>query len=503
MEETTTSIFYHPLMGKQPPSIENLRIRCEGMKELKILEDACKLAAYRQYRETVLLEAYDAYHREPFHGYCLRKPKKRPFALTETDLLRALLANEPHLIKKTFLNEIQVVIKGFDQDVYYWQHIIKNFDLQTLPLNLDLRWGRRWALALMRVPEKIISMETWAGSVVDAVITAARGWDMDYMKGFITKKECELRVRYSLNKTLKWKLPCIPAAYYNRENLLSAIEERTKEGPGILLVGKRGSGLFSLMKTFAYRLIYDMSDHPLRDYSAVVYAGTFSHISSIECIEEAREFPCLYGSTCDITEEEVGSTCGFCSPEHQLSERAENTDRILRLLSETSRTSQCCLMMLTVDPEELDTLLEAVPATKNFSQIHVPPLEDPDLLPILLAKLPYLVDNLTDNCDLNLLVRIVYQLAIAHPDKLSAYEIGRLLLNPPDPDACDLGLLSPYVKTKFSHVYLKRYYQGVKSSKKYGWFCDRFIGSQDNLTQLIEGEKVLKEMCAAVYRDLG
>ena len=66
MKDTTTNIFYHLLLGKQPPVVEDLRIRCEGTRELKILEDACKLAAYRHYRETVLIEAHKAYYREPF-----------------------------------------------------------------------------------------------------------------------------------------------------------------------------------------------------------------------------------------------------------------------------------------------------------------------------------------------------------------------------------------------------------------------------------------------------
>ena len=65
MEDRTTNIFYHLLMGKQPPAIDDIRIRCEGMRELKILDDACKLAAYRHYRETVLIEA----HVEIFAGF--------------------------------------------------------------------------------------------------------------------------------------------------------------------------------------------------------------------------------------------------------------------------------------------------------------------------------------------------------------------------------------------------------------------------------------------------
>jgi len=99
MDDTTTNIFYHPLMGKRPPAVEDLRIRCEGTQELKILEDTCKLAAYRHYRETVLIEAHEAYYREPFYDCRTRQPEKRPFALGETDLLRALLANEPQLIR--------------------------------------------------------------------------------------------------------------------------------------------------------------------------------------------------------------------------------------------------------------------------------------------------------------------------------------------------------------------------------------------------------------------
>ena len=495
MKDTTTNIFYHLLMGKQPPAVEDLRIRCEGMRELKILEDACKLAAYRHYRETVLIEAHDAYHREPFYDCRTRRPRKRPFALGETDLLRALLANEPQLVRETFLSNITDITTHLDKEIHYWQDIVKNFDPQVVPTALDLRWGRRWALALINRPEKIISTEGWAGSVVDAVVDAARIWDMHYMEGIISKSEAEANVRSTLNKTLKWELRYVPAAYYNPTNLLAEMEDRTKEGPGILIVGKRGSGLFSLMMTFVYRLLYDTSYHRLKDYS-VVYAGPFSHIPSIEFIEQERDYPSLYGFAYDLTEVEGGPAWSFCSPKHQLSERAGNTVRILRLLSEKAITSRDHFMILTVDSDELITILETLPATKNFSQIYVPPIEDIDLLPILLAKLPQLVDNHTYHCSLNLLIRMIYQLAIAHPDKLSAREIGNLLLNPPDPDAWDLGLLSPYVTTYLSHISLKHYYQGVKSSKKYEWFCDRFVGGQDNLTQLLNGEKLLKEMCS-------
>ena len=91
---------------------------------------------------------------------------------------------------------------------------------------------------------------------------------------------------------------------------------------------------------------------------------------------------------------------------------------------------------------------------------------------------------------------MIYQLAIAHPDQLSVREIEQLLLNPPDPDASNLGLLSPFVKAYFTHIVLKHYYQGVKSSKEYEWFCDRFIGTQENLSLLINSEKLLKEMCS-------
>ena len=524
MKDTTTNMFYHPLTGKQPPAVEDLKIRCEGMRELKILEDACKLAAYRHYRETALIEAHDAYYLEPFYDCRTRKPKKRPFALGETDLLRALLSNEPQLINEIFLckiQQIQGVTPDFERDVYYWQQIVKDLDSQVIPVNLDHRWGRRWGLALMREPGKMISMETWAGSVVDSVINTARRWDKAYAEGLIARNELELMVRYTLTKTLKWELRRIPAAFYNRENLLTEIEDGTKEGPGILIVGKRGSGLIALMMTFVYRLIYDSSYHRLRDYS-VVYAGDFSQIPSIELLEgylkgggtsatsipyfpnipgvefleEEREYPCLYGLAHDLTEAEGGPAWSFCSPKYQSSERAGNTVRILRLLSEKAITSRDHFMILTVDSDELSTILETLPATKNFSQIYVPQIEDVDLLPILLAKFPQLVDNHTHHCSLNLIIRMIYQLAIAHPDKLSAWEIGRLLLNPPHPDAWDLGLLSPYVTSNLSHISLKHYYQGVKSSKKYEWFCDRFVGGQDNLTQLLNGEKLLKEMCS-------
>ena len=474
MKDTTTNIFYHLLMGKQPPAVEDLRIRCEGMRELKILEDACKLAAYRHYRETVLIEAHDAYHREPFYDCRTRRPRKRPFALGETDLLRALLANEPQLVRETFLSNITDITTHLDKEIHYWQDIVKNFDPQVVPTALDLRWGRRWALALINRPEKIISTEGWAGSVVDAVVDAARIWDMHYMEGIISKSEAETKVRTTLNKTLKWEFRYVPAAYYNPTNLLAEIEDRTKEGPGILIVGKRGSGLFSLMMTFVYRLLYDTSYHRLRDYS-VVYAGPFSHVPSIEFLEQERDYPCLYGFAYDLT---------------------DNTDRILRLLSEKAITSRDHFMMLMVDSDELNTVLETLPATRNFSQIYVPPIEDLDLLPILLAKLPSLVDSHTYNCNLNLIIKVIYQSALAHPDKLSAREIGKLLLNPPDQDRFDLGLLSPYVKTYISHFSLKAYYQGSESSKKYGWFCDRFVGGQDNLIQLLNGEKLLKEMCS-------
>lgn len=494
MEDTTTNIFYHLLMGKQPPAIEDLRIRCEGMRELKILEDACKLAAYRHYRETVLIEAHDAYYREPLYDFRTRRPKKRPFALGETDLLRSLMANEPQLIRETFLSNTQDTTTDLEQDIHYWQHIVKNFDLKALPANLDLRWGRRWALALMRRPEKMISMGTWAGSVADAVIDAARIWDVEYMEGVISKRESWIKVRNILNKTLGWELHGVPAAYYNPKNLLTEIEERTKEGPGILIIGKRGSGLSSLMMTFVYRLIYDSSYHRLRDYS-VVYAGPFSNVPSTEHLEEEREHPCMYGFDCDITEEQGVPAWSFCSSKHQSSERAENTVRILRLLSEKAITSRDHFMILTVDSEELDTVLETLPATKNFSQLHVPPLEDLDVLPILVAKLPYLVDSHTYNCDLNLLVKVIYQLAINHPDKLSVREIGNLLLRPPDQDAFDLGLLSPYLKTYITRFSLKNYYHGSKDSEKYKSFCDRFVGSQENLIQLMNGEKILREMC--------
>src|SRR3990172_921732 len=289
MKDTTTNIFYHLLMGKQPPAVEDLRIRCEGMRELKILEDACRFAAYRHYRETVLSEAHDACNREPLFDYYMRKPNKRPFALDETDLLRALLANEPQLIKEIFLCQIQDIAPDFDQDVYYWQQILKNLDSQAIPVNLDLRWGRRWALALMRDSGKMISMETWAGSVVDSVINTAGRWEMAYREGLIAKNELEFKIRNTLHNTLKWELRCIPAAFYNRESLLTKMEEETKEGPGVLIVGKRGSGLSSLMMTFVYRLIYDASYHRLRDYS-VVYAGDFSHIPSMKYLEEEREY---------------------------------------------------------------------------------------------------------------------------------------------------------------------------------------------------------------------
>jgi len=495
MKDTTTNIFYHLLMGKQPPAVEDLRIRCEGMRELKILEDACKLAAYRNYRETVLIEAHDAYYREPFYDCRTRAPKKRPFALGETDLLRALLANEPQLIRETYLSNIKEITTDLDKEIHYWQDIIKNFDPQVVPTALDLRWGRRWTLALMNRPEKIISTEGWAGSVVDAFVDAARIWDKHYMEGIISKSEAETKVRTTLNKTLKWEFRYVPAAYYNPTNLLAEIEDRTKEGPGILVVGKRGSGLFSLMMTFVYRLLYDTSYHRLRDYS-VVYAGPFSQIPSMEYLEEDREYPCLYGLANDITEDQGGPAWSFCSSKYHLSERADNTVRILRLLSEKAITSREHFMILTVDYEELDTVLETLPATRNFTQIYVPPIDDLDLLPILLAKLPYLVDSHTYNCNLNLLIKVIYQSALAHPDKLSAREIGKLLLNPPDQDRFDLGLLSPYVKTSISHFSLKAYYQGSESSKKYGWFCDRFVGGQDNLIQLLNGEKLLKEMCS-------
>jgi len=249
------------------------------------------------------------------------------------------------------------------------------------------------------------------------------------------------------------------------------------------------------MMTFVYRLFYDTSYHRLRDYS-VVYAGPFSQIPSMEYLEEDREYPCLYGLANNITEDQGGPAWSFCSLKYHLSERADNTVRILHLLSEKAITSREHFMILTVDYEELDTVLETLPATKNFSQIYVPPIEDIDLLPILLAKLPYLVDSHTYNCNLNLLIKVIYQLAIAHPDKLSAREIGKLLLNPPDQDRFDLGLLSPYVETYISHFSLKGYYQESESSKKYGWFCDRFVGGRDNLIQLMNGEKILKEMCS-------
>ncbi|MCA9660834.1 MAG: hypothetical protein KC486_21000 [Myxococcales bacterium] len=246
------SALHHPLLGVACPTVGDLLDRA-GLEARRTLETAARLAARRCAQQDQALALREEVGAAP-SSESLAPWAMPPWALTPSDVARALLAELPRVVMDALFVEISddaAELLGQDRD--RWRRSAEDSPPEVdRDLPLARAYARRWALTLGRDSARPLAALQLLGHGASAALAT---YSSRYLDGLITLREAEFEVQRNLAAAAereRWCSaeidPALDEPYYDYFDGIAAVEAALERGPGAVVVGERGSGRRALLR---------------------------------------------------------------------------------------------------------------------------------------------------------------------------------------------------------------------------------------------------------------
>ena len=496
---TASMNIYHPLLNVLLPTVADLRSRCSDSESVEVLDVACQLAAVRCGGFNDVHVASDDYSAEPYIGERLKLGPAPELEVTETDIIRALMACQHTYMEKALFETISTFMQpseGFFSGAKHWKLVVDRCMPKKLPTVVSTRWGRRWSLLFLENSDQKIGLNTWLLSVMDVI---PPNFSNLSCSGLITDGESQKKMEIAFHRYLKslpgptqWSFPKSPPAYFDRHGLLEEANDLLSTSHGIFLVGPDSNNLRSLLRAISWNVNYCPQYQALDEIQE--HGGRCFLPENVSLQDGPGSVAPVFALTGNVPEGVGGPAWCIDPKETTFASLVNESLGFFRWLTEQDMDSKIRYVIMMAD-DELSTLVREVPAVVGIPKLHVPCRDDRDLIPTLLAELPAIVDHNGCLVTLGLLLNFLYQTAQTNPEFMKGshvFEFAGLIR----PHQDDLGLLniSPFPeqhKTPFIRLDSIRFPITVrdrfaqKMIAESGQFFARYIGDTANLDALI------------------
>jgi len=350
------SILVHPL-GPRPQllTVDALLARCEA-DAAPVVRTAARLATWRAHRWAEVDARIAEVEGAPFLDTRTPRPLPRP-GLTETDLLRALLAADEPLLAQAVADDRS---EAFDEQRNRWRGL--------RPLNLASvehvggPWADRWALRLA-ADERPVDRSALVGAALDAVEAAhIAEWSLEYEEGLVTRAEAVHRIGGAHRDGRTPRLPRCPPGYVDAHGLLATLSDAIDQGAAVVLVGERGSGRTALMRAWAWA-------HPSR----ATAPGVARRIAGPAGSQVVRMVTGNTRQRRPLPEPITDPLTGFVSTWEEAAACwvVDDPDSAAELHTMIAGTPDA-QVVLAMTPHELDSALQRVPSLRDCSFVRIP-----------------------------------------------------------------------------------------------------------------------------------
>jgi hypothetical protein len=386
---------WHPLLGKRSPQLAELVERCDAAARATLVL-AVGLARRRiELQARLAAELQAAPWAEPAVAWRAPSP-----GVTSTDLLRALLARHHERIAEVAFGRDDVDA-SFMVAVDRWRSLAAADTHEGL--ELDVVWARSWAL----LPDaKPIDLDTLLGCLTEASLRRLAAFSSRFVQELITEDEAFNRVFDNFAHAgvrQRFAMPMSPA-YWDRHGGLCDLDRLLARPPGVVIVGSAGCGRHQLVEAWGRRLRTD-GPAELRRFGFNI--DNFHGGGELEWKGERVQTYASVDTRCICVLSQFGA---------ELREGTWPTER---------RFPEYCLdfandpanefrLVIVTTPEQLVERERQLPALRDFARIEVPPIADPDLLPLWICQLPAIEHRLGIEISLP---RLIDRLAWRSPDR--------------------------------------------------------------------------------------
>ena len=490
---------YHPLLNVQLPTVADLRSRCSDSESIEVLDVACQLATVRCSRFNDVRVASEDYSADPYIDEQLKLGSAPELVVTETDIIRALMACQHAYLEKALFETTSTSMQpseGFFSGAKHWKSVIESCMPEKLPTVVSKGWSRRWSLLFMENPDQKIGLSTWLLSVMDVI---PPNFSNLWCSGLITGSESQTKMEIAFHRYLKslhdptqWNFPESPPAYFDRHGLLKAANDLLATSHGIFLIGPDYDTLRSLLRAISWNVNYCPQYQALDEIQE--YGGRYFSPESFSLKVGPGSLASVFALIGNVPAGVGGPTWCIDPEEVAFASLVNESLGFFRWLTKQDIDSKVRFVIMMTD-DEWSTLVREVPKVEEIPKIYVPGLEERDLVPTLLADLPAILDRHRCRVTLGLLLNFLFQTAQTNPEFLSdihANKFGSLIRH----QDADLGLLniSPFQeqhKTPFNRLDSSSFPITIRNRvaqkmiSESGEFFARYIGNSENLDALI------------------
>ena len=440
---------YHPLLNVALPGTAELRSRCDDSDSIEVLDAACRFAELRIRNLNHVRDALLEYSNGPYNGTSIQVEAAQEPELTETDILRALLALQKTYLAAALFDPTFIRIhpsESFHRMAEHWRTALGALEpchQATPQLSITLGWARRWALMFLENPTMQIGVSTWVRSVMHAFPAELNNVFVD---GLFTVDESRAFMSNAFEQHLKQQVapappdfPNCPAAYFDRHGLLDAANKLLTNSNGIFLVGNDEGPLRNLVRAISSDVNYCPEHKALEDIRGGgghrLSAGGFGilGVSDSKAVVLA-----LTGNT----PEQSGGQAWCLDPSSLTYEdQASESLAFFRWLTGTEARENV-RYVIAMNRDEWTTLVKEVPEIARIPKIDVPAVQDLDLIPSFLMSLPAVLERHNCAVPLGLLLDLLYQTSISNASRLAISDASDLI-DFVVPERTDFGLLNP------------------------------------------------------------
>jgi hypothetical protein len=495
---------YHPLLGVELPTLPDLAERCDDQAGAVLLA-AGRLAAYRGQCIVDLKQAYIKYQQPPSPTRSLDIDRLEEPYVTETDAVRALLAlYADHLKALLFKSREQKssqfwhASEEFFDSADHWQRELRNMPATTPPQTIEKRWARRWAMAILEDPQLRIDIPSLIVSLLHAF---PPGWLDVYCEGLITREEAyNWYVRKAADDKSKGRpLPRVPAAYIDRHDCLSRIEQALRHAPGVFIVAEQPV----MRKRIVDVLTANIPYHPRFRWALAVGSPPFGDIGK-HILEQGFQGAVFALTGDDLSQNREVPESTDSSPQ-PIVDRLELFRGLVAL-----KPAHPFNFAVAMSPSEHRALLNMVPESASVPMIKLPASDNKDLLLEYLSYLPFYQDRKKVDLGLGLLLdflsgreapaecfalasipHFVHRLSSGQEDL--GLDVPRIPLRPwelPSTEPVQPHSYAEQVRRPFAFVERKIHVRATRRElkrmlKTAGDFFAEYIGDTEDLTTLV------------------
>lgn len=436
---------YHPLLNVELPGTAELRARCGNSDAMQVLDAACRLADARCRNLNEVRRALSQHSCEPYVGRLVQVDPGLEPELTETDILRALLALQQEYLAAVLFDPLRPQMQPsepFHRMAEHWREALERCPLPAPGLSVVPNWARRWALMFLENPTLRVEVSTWVCSVMHVMPAELSNV---FVAGLFTVDESREQMESAFREHLKKRanpvppiFPKCPSAYFDRHGLLDAANSLLTASKGIFLLGNDESTLHSLTRAISSDANYCPDLKALEEIR-----GGGGHRFTTKGLDTRRVSgpdKTVFALTGNVPEEAGGSAWCLDPSSLAYGDQACESLGFFRWLASAGVEAEL-RFVIAMSMDDWSTLVHAVPEVAGFSRLEVPAAQDLDVIPAFLVLLPEVLER--HNClfPLGLLLDFLYQASLSNPGDL-AIGHARDLIYCVKPERKDLGLLS-------------------------------------------------------------